>query len=232
MVQGRGRAVRRAALACVVAAAALSGALVGGPSAAGSPAATRPSAPSVSGWLPYWSTARSVSVVTGHPGLFSEVSPFWYALRKGSRGGVEVQDHTLSNGTHASVVAALHAAHVRVLPTVTDSTGTRYLAAQLADPTRRAAVVRALTAVVLRDGLDGIDLDLEGFAFHDGRASWPTTRPLWVAFVRELHASLGARHRLLSVTIPPLGSATTGYWVYDPAAIAPYVHAVRLMAYD
>lgn len=186
--------------------------------------------------MPYWATAASLSAVTAHRGLFPEVSPFWYALRKGSAGtGVRVEDHGLDGGaTHASVLAALHAARVRVIPTVTDSTSAGYLASQLADPRRRAAVVSALTAVVLRDGVDGIDLDLEGFAFHDPRASRATTRPLWVALVTELHAALAKHHRLLTATIPASdapGSAG-GYALYDAARIAPYVHAIRLMAYD
>jgi spore germination protein YaaH len=84
-------------------------------------------------------------------------------------------------------------------------------------------------------GFDGIDLDYEGFAFTDGRDSWPTTQPVWVAFVTELAAALHAKGKLLSVTIPPVwivAGATTGYTVYDQPAIGALVDRVRLMAYD
>ncbi len=226
------RAARRPALAVVAVLAVLAW-LLAPAAASATTGRTAPRPPSLSGWLPYWATAESVSAVTSHRGLFTEASPFWYALRKDATGtGVTVLDQRLSIGTRASVVATLHGAGVRVIPTITDGTGAHYLAAQLADPRRRAAVVRALVAVVVRDGADGLDLDLEGFAFHDGRASWPTTRPLWVAFVKELSAALGARHRVVTATIPASSSGSDGYWVYDPASIAAYVHGIRLMAYD
>ena len=37
---------------------------------------------------------------------------------------------------------------------------------------------------------------------------------------------------MLSITTPPLYSATTGYWVYDWAGIADKVDRLRIMAYD
>lgn len=226
------RAARRPALVVVAVLAVLAW-LLAPVAASATSERTAPRPPSLSGWLPYWATAESVSAVTSHRGLFTEASPFWYALRKDATStGVTVLDQRLSSGSRASVVAALHAAGVRAIPTITDGTGAHYLATQLADPRRRAAVVRALVAVVVRDGADGIDLDLEGFAFHDGRPSWPTTRPLWVAFVKELSAALGARHRVVTATIPASSSGSDGYWVYDPGSIATYVHGIRLMAYD
>ena len=64
---------------------------------------------------------------------------------------------------------------------------------------------RSLTMVSLVQsrGYDGLDLDLEGFAYVDGRSTWPSTRPNWVAFVTELGGQLRSRGKALHVTIPP-----------------------------
>jgi len=189
--------------------------------------------PFVSGWMPYWATAQSLAQVQAHPGLFTELSPFWYALKKGAAGrGTTVLSHPLDTGTYASVVAALHAQHIVVVPTITDQTGSHRLAGLLSGRRTRAAVVATLTRQVVVDGVDGLDLDFEGFAFHDGRSTWPALRPTWVAFVHELHDSLARAHKVLDVTVPPMDSTANSYWVYDPVHIAPYVHALRLMAYD
>lgn len=222
--------VRRA---LVLALAALVGAVAASSGAqAGASVSARPAVrPFVSGWAPYWATAESLAQVQAHPGLFTEVSPFWYALRR-SGAGTRVLAHPLSSGTHASVVAALHAQGVRAVPTITDETGAHVLAGLIATPRTRSGVVGTLVAQAVADGVDGLDLDFEGFAFHDGRASWTALHPSWIAFVRELHAALARHHKVLDVTIPPIDSTGDSYWVYDPVAIAPYVHALRLMAYD
>ena len=225
----RGGRLRAAALTLGVAAVI---AMTGLPSTAyaGPPA---PDATTISGWMPYWGTAASLAAVTSQASHVRDVSPFWYALRKDrSARATSVFAHSLDAGTHHSVVSTLHASGVRVMPTITDETGRGYLASQLASPRLRAAVVRQLVATVAADGADGIDLDFEGFAFRDGRATWATLHPKWLAFIRELARSLARSGKALDVTMPPEDSSADSYWVYDEAGIAPYVHAIRLMAYD
>ena len=203
----RGGRLRAAALTLGVAAVI---AMTGLPSTAyaGPPA---PDATTISGWMPYWGTAASLAAVTSQASHVRDVSPFWYALRKDrSARATSVFAHSLDAGTHHSVVSTLHASGVRVMPTITDETGRGYLASQLASPRLRAAVVRQLVATVAADGADGIDLD----------------------FIRELAHSLARSGKALDVTMPPEDSSADSYWVYDEAGIAPYVHAIRLMAYD
>ena len=86
------------------------------------------------------------------------------------------------------------------------------------------------------DGVQGIDINYENFAFEDGKDTWATTRPNWVAFIEELGARLHADGRILTVSVPPVyddgQTDDSGYWVYDYGAIAPHVDAIRIMAYD
>jgi spore germination protein YaaH len=131
------------------------------------------------------------------------------------------------------LVDAARAAGTRVLPSIVDGLGKGEMAALLADPAQRALHVQTITELVTREGFDGIDLDYEGFAFSDGRASWPTTQPNWRAFIFELAGALGPK--TLSVTVPPVwtsGGAVTGYTVYDPQWLATYADRVRFMVYD
>jgi spore germination protein YaaH len=75
---------------------------------------------------------------------------------------------------------------------------------------------------------DGIDLDYEKFAFSDGRETWDTTRPNWVAFVDDLATALHGAGKTVTVSAPPSGD----YWVYDYEAIGKVVDGIRIMAYD
>ncbi len=106
-----------------------------------------------------------------------------------------------------------------MLPTITDGSGALTMAqAILADPvTPWSARGQHRQPRRCYRGFDGIDLDYEGFAFSDGRASWRVTTPVWNAFIYELAAKLHANGRLLSVTMPPMwiaGGVVTGYTVY------------------
>jgi spore germination protein YaaH len=165
--------------------------------------------------------------------LFTEASPFWYTAKWS--GGSSISE-LVSSGTKSTVLGQLSAAGVKVVPTVTDSMPTRQMAAVMADPALRATLVAQLVSLVTSNGYAGIDLDFEKFAFDDGQASWPTTNPAWVAFIAALSSGLHAQGRILAVTTPPIYNASkasgAGYWVYDWAAISPYVDRLRIMAYD
>jgi spore germination protein YaaH len=110
------------------------------------------------------------------------------------------------------------------------------MAAVLADPTTRRQHIETILEFADDIGADGIDLDYEQFAFADGDATWAATSPNWVTFIRELAAELHDDDRTLTVSIPavydPAVSGSRGYWVYDHGAIAQYVDAIRIMAYD
>jgi spore germination protein YaaH len=185
----------------------------------------------LSGWIPYWSTSASLATFNAQADLFSDISPFWHS----ATGDTTIADQETS-ADRAAVLGAAQAAGVPVLASVTDGTPAGYMAGVLADPGRRAAHINALVSLASARGYQGIDLDYEGFAFRDGKASWAATRPNWVAFVQQLGAALHAQGRLLSVTVPPtydsLQGSGSGYWVYDYAGIAPSIDRLRIMAYD
>jgi spore germination protein YaaH len=188
----------------------------------------------VSGWVPYWTAPEGRVGFTDPQAttMFSDISPFFFsALPDGTIGLV---------GSASQLNTTVHEAHIRglkVMPSITDGSGQWMMATViLANTTSRAQHIANIVSLTdTYPEIDGIDLDYEGFAFADGRSSWASTRPLWVAFVTELAAALHAKGKLLSATIPPTwmaGGVETGYPVYDQAAIAPVVDRVRLMVYD
>jgi hypothetical protein len=123
----------------------------------------------------------------------------------------------------------------KIIPTITDGTEKLVLSKLLAKSSDRAKVIKSIMDLVISKNFDGIDLDFEGFAFVDGTASWPTTKPNWVLLVKELSAELRAKEKILSVTVPvhfPLTERQKGYTVYAWAEIAESIDRLRIMTYD
>ena len=188
----------------------------------------------VSGWGYFNSTSStSLTGLAANADLFTDVSPFWYTARwSGSSSSIAAASYAANK---ASVLPAIRATGVKVLPTITDGMPAHRMAAVLNGTTTRANLVAQIAAVVTANGYDGIDLDFEGFAFNDGSSTWASTRPGWVAFVKQLYVALHATGKQLSITVPAGGatsSDSTGYSVYAWSLIGPYVDRLRIMAYD
>jgi len=230
MTDHRTTRVRRriVAGAAALGAAAMLGALVPVPAQA----ATSPTPRKiVTGWGYFSSTSASaLTSLQDNVDLFSDISPFWYsATWSGSSSAITPASYAANR---ASVLPLIKATGVAVLPTITDGMAAHRMATVLASSTTRTALAGQIVATVVAEGYDGIDLDFEGFAFNDGSSTWAATRPNWVAFVKQLSAGLHAKGKLLSITTPPLYTATTGYWVYDWKSIGAYVDRLRIMTYD
>lgn len=190
----------------------------------------------VTGWMPYWATGTSLDAVLANRSLFREVSPFWYQVVS-TNGKATIRPYALNGGaTRASVREALQGANIKVIPSVVDDSPARFLAGKLRSLKSRTALVRELVDLAVTERFDGLDLDLENFAFKDGKETWAKTRPAWVAFVKQLSQALKAQKKVLAVTTPPIYNRdytpSSGYWVYDWESIAPYVYRLRIMTYD
>jgi spore germination protein YaaH len=193
----------------------------------------------LTGWIPYYSIKTSLPAAINNSDLIKEVMPFWYTLKfNGKTNSAVVTDlYTPANPSipMAQTVGALRNAGFSLIPTITDGTDKGVLAGLLAKPAARKQIVDTITAMVVSNNYDGVDLDFEGFAFVDGNATWSKTAPLWTAFVKELSVSLRAQKKILSVSTPyvldPSGPQK-GYFVYAWAAIASSIDRLRIMTYD
>ena len=188
----------------------------------------------LSGWLPDYSLARNLPTVEGNLDLIRDISPFWYGLT----GATTIKDkYALGRYTtpKTTVIARLKSNGLILLPTITDDTKKLVLAGLLANPTTRTSIVQSIKDLVLRHNYDGIDLDFEVFYTQDGRSTWATTKPNWIAFIKELSIELRQQGKLLSVTTPPDFAPETkraGNWVFSWAEIGPHIDRLRIMAYD
>lgn len=184
-------------------------------------------------WAPYWTLDASLPEADRRLGSLRDVSPFWFS----ALGVTEIVVDPSANAELAEqFLEEARSSSANLVPSIVDAMPAGGMAAILADPTTRAQHVDAIASFAADGDFDGIDIDYEQFAFADGRDTWVTTRPNWVAFITELGSRLRADGRTLSVSIPPVydaGQTTdSGYWVYDYGAIAPHVDTIRIMAYD
>ena len=189
----------------------------------------------LTGWMPYYSVKNSMTSILANQDLMSEVSPFWYSL---SSATAIIDQYASAKLTipKKTQLDILRANGLLIIPAITDGTKKLVLSGLLAKPSTRSQVVNTITKLVLTNNYDGIDLDLEGFAFSDGTASWAKTSPNWVLFIKELSTLLHANGKILSMTTPvifdPVTKRKGSYWVYNWPETAPYIDRLRIMTYD
>ena len=193
----------------------------------------------LTGWIPYYGMSTSLPTAIANTDLINEVMPFWYTLKLNSKTKTPyiLDLYTPGNPSVAIDIplTTMRNAGFKIIPTITDGTDKLVLAKLLAKSSDRANVIKSIMDLVMNRNFDGIDLDFEGFAFVDGTASWPTTKPNWVLLVKELSEALRAKGKILSVTAPVHFSLTEkqkGYTVYAWAEIAQYIDRLRIMTYD
>ncbi len=184
-------------------------------------------------WAPYWTLDESLPSADARLSQIREVSPFWYGTRSATE--ITVDEHAPADEVDDFVKRARDSVSSYV-PSIRDQMDAGAMAAVIADPATRQQHIDTSLEFADEQHADGIDLDYEQFAFSDGEATWTTTSPKWVTFVRELADALHADGRTLTVSIPPVYdpavTGSSGYWVYAPGEIAPYVDAIRIMGYD
>lgn len=231
---------RRSALACVVGLIVAVAAVVPTVDVVAPVAAVAPL--EVTAWAPYFSSNAAKSL-TAHSASMSESTPFFYGITSATtivaNGSASQRDEILTAARTARVTRG-----TPIIGTLVDAMGPLEMASILADPAQRTQHVQAIIQFVSDNGLDGVDLDYEGFAFNDGRASWVAdnggldTFDNWGAFLTELGAALHAASpaKRLEVSVPPIYNAkhdnTAGYWVYNYPVMNTVVDRVKVMMYD
>ncbi len=209
--------------------------------------------PVVGGWFGWWAADSAINrVIDESAGAVPEVNIFWWFFAGRSKplctysrfdGGCVTSATPWTNPTLDAQRQRLQQAGIKVLASITDlgPTYAGQLAPYLTEETDRRAYAAQITDWAVKAGVDGVDLDWENFAFRDGSSTWPTTKPKWVAFIRELSAQLHAKGLLLSATVPGgvppfrtdgTPNPGTGYSVYAWSEIIEFVDRLRIMAYD
>lgn len=222
--------------------------------------------PYVSGWFGYWEPDSVVETLAAQGrSTVPEVNLFWWSFAGPDKplctynpdsSCNDSGDTPWTNAHLAGQRDIMQSASIPVLGSIVDGAGAGELSEYLATAERRDAYADQIVDWATKAGVDGVDLDMEKFAFADGSSTWATTKPRWVAFVTALSSRLHDADLLLSVTVPageypfveswmseknacgndrgPIGAPnpSTGYCVYAWDEIINHVDRLRLMAYD
>ncbi|MEE1754552.1 glycosyl hydrolase family 18 protein [Streptomyces sp. SP18CS02] len=184
---------------------------------------TDPPARTVSGWLPYWDQEGAYQDALRNAAQLHTVSPFWYL----ATGSGQVEGHP--GAGERRIVDGLHAAGIKVVPTVNETMGPGVLGALVSSPARRTAHVEELLTTVRSRDYDGLDLDYESIA-PTGDAELKAVRDGYAALVTEVCRRLHELGKQCVITVSPQ-TATTGR-VWDYAAIGKAADRMRIMGYD
>ncbi|WP_249011602.1 glycosyl hydrolase family 18 protein [Conexibacter sp. DBS9H8] len=212
------------------------------PRPAGAPAASAvtPLAPAqsarlngISVWVPYWDLSASLASALAHAGEIAVAHPFLQEITQTAT----VVDQ--SGGQAAAVDAQLAAAHLQVIPTVTETARMDAFAATLSHPRRATALLDALVGIAAAPHVNGIDLDFENLAVGNGNPiAAARVATLYPVFVARLCARLHRIGRSCEVTVMANNSAILSGAggldpsVYDDAALGRAADRVQVMAYD
>lgn len=155
----------------------------------------------VIGWVPPYRLAESRKVLALAPG---GVTADQWLSRMGLQFWIITPEGKLKYAERGEPIGDADVAHfrdwakgkgVKVLLTVYNHDGQKWdwARARAAFADHRETLVKSLVDEVLRLGLDGVDLDLEGEGYLDA------DRAAYAAFVKPLSAALRAKGRLLTV---------------------------------
>lgn len=185
----------------------------------------------ISGWVPYWATAKGTADAAAHLDQLTEVNPFGYSVRTD---GTLSDTMNLGNSAWQELFDDAEDENVRVIPTIMWSDTTNIYAV-LSNPSKRAAHIQSIVSNVTKNDFDGIDIDYE--------AKTAETRPYFSAFLSELSAALykADKDLILNCTIEarmPLEARYSGTppanieYANDLQVINRVCDRVRVMTYD
>ncbi len=192
------------------------------------PAGAQAAAFEYSGWLPYWREASSTQDALAHLDQLTEINPFGYIVQPD---GTVMDAMGIADEPWKSLIAAAKAKKVRVIPTVMWS-DTAAIHRILSNTVSRIKLEDEITALVKREGFDGIDIDFEGKLAED--------KDYFSTFLRGLYWRMGNKWVMCSIESrtpvssryngnPPKGA---GIYANDLVQINKYCDRVRLMTYD
>ncbi|HYE23200.1 MAG TPA: glycosyl hydrolase family 18 protein [Candidatus Paceibacterota bacterium] len=180
----------------------------------------------VSGWIPYWASAKGIKEASKNLSKLDEINPFAYSVKSD---GSLADTAKLTSSSWKKLFRDAEKKDVAVIPTVMWSDRAN-IERILMSPSLRARHVEHVARMAEDGDFDGVDIDYENKS--------AATRPYFSLFLKELDAALGDKE--LSCTIeartPPDSvyrtvPATIEY-ANDFKEINKYCDQVRMMAYD
>lgn len=172
---------------------------------------------SVNGWIPYWDQATAFTSVKNNPGVFNEISPFWYDATKS--GNIK----PLNNSEDPHIMNYAQNKKLTLTPLISNEFSSSLISTIVNDPVLMQNHIQNILNKVISQGYSGIDLDYENVL--------PTDKKAFTTFVQKLANKLHEKNKLLYVTLTPK-TTTTEHPGQDYKAIGEAADKVRIMAYD
>jgi spore germination protein YaaH len=167
---------------------------------------------------PAWWRVESPTSIVNHPRSRQTPYPGFHDAR--------VLSHTTPGG-----------ARTRLVPMIAASSRPDFVHVHhmINDPELRAQHVRAVVAIAVDHGYDGVDLDYEhldpanlGSDLGPGQ-TWITERKAFSTFITEVAQALHAAGKTLSLAVP---AVTSSEEVFDYEALSAAADQVHIMGYD
>src|SRR4051794_16391185 len=151
----------------------------------------------VSAWIPYWDQTHALSSFLANADLYDEALPFWYEMHS------PMSITPYWQAEDPTVIAAIRAAGVRLLPTISNAFDGTRVTNMVRTRARRSAHVKALVNLVTTKGYDGLDVDYENMLATD--------RTHFTSFIVQLAKALHAKGKVLDVAVASK-TAEPGDW--------------------
>ena len=182
----------------------------------------------VSGWVPYWRAATGTQDTLPNLSALTTVHPFGYSVKND---GMLADTAKLTEEPWVLFLAEAKKKKVRVIPTVmwSDAAAMHRI---LSNQKTRIALEDEITALVMQNNFDGIDLDFEG--------KWAETKPYFSTFLKGLYQRMGKKWVYCTIeSRTPLDSRYDGtppadatVYANDYVEINKYCDRVQIMTYD
>jgi len=172
---------------------------------------------------------EAVASTTVNGDLIKAAMPFWYSAT-----GTKTIERNDGAGDR-TVVSALRADRIKVVPTVTDGVGTAGMLKILTDHDRRIAHRKRLVRLVMDNGYQGVNLDYESMAWGVGSDSAADRlRHGFTKLVKSLGRRLHERDKFLSVAViaKTSPSASRAASVFGYRGLGHAVNRFQVMTYD
>jgi spore germination protein YaaH len=181
-----------------------------------------------SGWIPYWREDKGVADAMAHLDQLKEVNPFGYIVQKD---GTVMDAMGVADEPWKTLIATAKAKKIRVVPTIMWS-DTAAIHTILSKQTSRIALEDEITALAVREGFDGVDIDFEAKRAEDSA--------YFSTFLKGLYQRMGKKWVMCTIeSRTPLSDrytddvpADASVYANDFVAINKYCDRVRFMTYD
>ncbi|MCL8208717.1 MAG: glycoside hydrolase [Actinomycetia bacterium] len=152
-----------------------------------------------------------LALLKSHPGLVTELAPFWYKVEPTGSVVGRPQDN---------LPALAQQQHLPLVPLFNNAQGNDTF---LKDPAARSRAVNAIAGLVRTHRYAGVNIDFQGLS--------PADRQDLTTFMDALARAL-PKGSLLSMSVVPLKTTNGSQSAYDYRALDHIVGAMVLMAYD